>query len=167
MKTTSKVSTSIMAIVVTGLLALSGSTTARAQTIRAFNATTNQFTLVSEVCTGTVCDLVFEGNGTVNIMGPVTVTVHVAQDFSGYPCQPAPNESTFVGATGSITVADTCGTVCLNATNSNLPATIQGAWNVTGGTGEFNGIVGGGSDQGTINPQGHGPHVHLTGVVVY
>ena len=164
MKTTSKISTLIIAIAVTGMLAFSGATTAHAQNVVAFNATVNQLTLVSQVCNGSVCDLVFEGNGTVNIMGPVTVTIHVAQDFSGYPCLPAPNEGTFVGATGSITVADTCGTVC---PSTGRLYTIQGAWNVTGGTGEFSGIAGSGSGQGTINPEGHGPHVHLTGVVAY
>src|SRR4029077_19707685 len=164
MKTTSKISTLIIAIAVTGMLAFGGATTAHAQNVVPFNATTNQFTLVSEVCNGSVCDLVFEGNGTVNIMGPVAVTVHVAQDFSGYPCFPAPNETTFVGATGSITVSDTCGTVC---PSTGRLYTIQGAWNVTGGTGQFSRIDGSGRGQGTINPQGHGPHVHLTGVVVY
>jgi hypothetical protein len=153
-----------MAIAVTGILAFGGATTAHAQDVVAFSATTNPLTLVSEVCNGDVCDIVFEGTGTVNIMGPVTVTTHVVQDFSGYPCFPAPNESTWVGATGSITISDTCGTVC---PSSGRPYTIQGAWNVTGGTGEFSGIAGSGSDQGTINPQGHGPTVHLTGVVLY
>jgi hypothetical protein len=167
MKTTSKISALITAIAVTGMLAFGGATTAYAQNVVAFDATANQLTLTSEVCNGSVCDLMFEGNGTVNIMGPVTVTIHVAQDFSGYPCFPAPSEATYVGATGSITVSDTCGTVCPSATRSGFPYTIQGGWNVTGGTGQFSGISGSGSDQGTINPQGHGPNVHLSGIVVY
>ena len=73
--------------------------------------------------------------GTVNIMGPVTVTIAVVQDFSGYPCDPYTSEATFVGATGSITISDVAGWVCPSATHSGFPFTIQGVWNVTGGTG--------------------------------
>ncbi len=144
------------------MLALGGATTAQAQGLRAFNATLNQARLVSIACNGSVCDIMFEGNGTVNIMGHVTVSTHVVQDFSGYPCNPATAEATLVGATGSITYAYTCGTVCASPAG---PATIQGIWNVTGGTGQFSGIVGGGSDQGTI--AGNGPNVHSSGAVSY
>ena len=151
-----------MAIAVTGMLAFGGATTGRAQTLRAFNATFNQSRLVSQNCVGSVCDLMFEGNGTVNIMGHVTVSIHVVQDLSVYPCNPGIAEATFVGATGSITYTYTCGTVCASAAG---PATIQGIWNVTGGTGQFSGIIGGGSDQGTI--AGNGPNVHSSGVVSY
>jgi hypothetical protein len=162
MKTTSKISTLIMAIAVTGMLAFGGATTAHAQRLVAFNATINQARLVSQTCVGSVCDLMFESNGTVNIMGHVTVSIHVVQDYSGYPCNPATAEATFVGATGSITYTYTCGTVCASAAG---PATIAGIWTVTGGTGEFSGIVGGGSDQGTI--AGNGPNAHSSGVVSY
>jgi hypothetical protein len=162
MKTTSKISTLIMATAVTGMLAFGGATTAHAQALRAFNATLNQTRLVSQTCNGSVCDLVFESNGSANIMGHVTTTVHVVQDLSGYPCNPATAEATLVGATGSITYTYTCGTVCASAAG---PATIQGIWNVTGGTGQFSGIVGGGSDEGTI--AGNGPKVHSSGVVAY
>ena len=86
-----------MAIAVTGMLALGGATTAHAQSLRAFEATAHQLTMVSSVCNGDVCEFVFEGRGTVNIMGPATVTVHVVQDFSGYPCDPYTSEATFVG----------------------------------------------------------------------
>ena len=154
-----------MAIAVTGMLAFGGATTAQAQRLVAFNATLNQLTQVSIVCNGSVCDIVFEGNGTVNIMGPVTVTIHVVQDLSGYPCDPYTSEATFVGATGSITISDTAGWVCPSATGSAFPATIQGVWNITGSTGQFSGIIGSGSDQGTI--AGNGPHAHLSGIVVY
>jgi hypothetical protein len=130
MKTTSRISTLIIAITGTGMLAFGGATTAHAQALRAFNATLNQSRLVSEVCNGSVCDIMFEGNGTVNIMGHVTVTTHVVQDFSGYPCNTGTAEATFVGATG-----------------------------------QFSGIIGGGSDQGTI--AGNGPNVHSSGVVSY
>ena len=146
-----------MAIAITGMLAFGGATTARAQTLRAFEANVNQLTSPSLG--------VFVGNGTVNIMGPVTVTIVVAQDFSGYPCDPYTSEATFVGATGSITISDTAGWVCPSATRSGFPYTIQGVSTVTGGTGEFSGIIGSGADQGTIT--GNGPNVHLTGIVVY
>jgi hypothetical protein len=151
-----------MAIAVTGLLAFGGATTAHAQDLRAFNATLNQTRLVSQTCNGSVCDFVFEGNGSANIMGHVTWTIHVVQDTSVYPCNPGIAEATLVGATGSITYAYTCGTVCASPAG---PATIHGIWNVTGGTGQFSGIFGGGSDQGTI--AGNGPNVHSSGVVSY
>ena len=151
-----------MAIAVTGMLAFGGATTAHAQDLVAFNATLNQTRLVSQTCNGSVCDFVFESNGNSNIMGHVTATVHVVQDFSVYPCNPATAEVTLVGATGSITYTYTCGTVCDGAAG---PDTIQGVWNVTGGTGEFSGIFGGGSDEGTI--AGNGPNVHSRGVVAF
>ena len=157
MKTTSKISTLIIAIAVIGMLAFGGATTANAQDLRTFNATLNQLTSPSPG--------VFVGSGTANIMGPVTVTITVMQDFSGDPCDPYTAEYTLVGATGSITFSDVAGWVCPSATRSGLPLTIQGVWNVTGGTGEFRGIIGSGNDQGTI--AGNGPHVHLSGIVVY
>jgi len=165
MKTTSKISTLIMAITVTGMLAFGGATTAHGQSLRAFEANALQLTAVSTVCNGDVCDVVFEGNGTVNIMGPVTVTIDLVQDLSGYPCDPYTSEATFVGAGGSITISDVAGWVCPSATRSGFPFTIQGVSTVTGGTGEFSGITGSGADQGTI--AGNGPHVHVSGVVVY
>ena len=163
MKTTSKISTLITAIAVTGTLAFGGATAAYAQNLVAFEATAHQLKAVSGVCNGSVCDFVFEGKGTVNIMGPVTVTIDVVQDLSGYPCDPYTSQATFVGATGSITVSDTAGWVCPSVGG---PGTIQGVSNVTGGTGQFSGIIGSGADQGTFDGQGR-PNVHVTGVVVY
>ena len=148
-----------------GFGALLATTTAHAQSLRAFEATSHQNRLVSIVCNGSVCDIVFEGNGTVNIMGPVTITTHVVQDTSGYPCNPATAELTFVGATGSITTSDAGGWVCPSATRSGYPYTIQGVWSVTGGTGQFSGIIGSGGYQGTI--AGDGPNLHSSGIVVY
>ena len=153
-----------MAIAVIGMLAFGGATTAHAQSLVAVEATTHQLTMVSSVCNGDVCEFVFEGRGTVNIMGPVTVTIDVVQDLSGYPCDPYTSVATFVGATGSITISDTAGWVCPSATHSGF-GTIQGVWNITGGTGQFSGIIGAGADQGTFT--GNGPNVHLTGIVVY
>ena len=72
---------------------------------------------------------------------------------------------TFSGATGSITLADT-GTVCGNTASPWLyPATIASTWEITGGTGQFSGITGSGTSQGTIG--GNGPVVHFTGTVSY
>jgi hypothetical protein len=150
---------------IAGFGALLAATTAPAQNLVAFDATSHQATLVSIVCNGSVCDIVFEGTGTVNIMGPVTVTTHVVQDISGYPCNPGTAEATFVGASGSITTSYAAGWVCPSATRSGFPSTIQGVWSVTGGTGQFSGIIGSGSDQGTIG--GNGPNVHSSGVVAY
>jgi hypothetical protein len=152
-------------ILIPGFAALLVATTANAQNLVALQGDLHQTTLVSQTCNGGVCDLVFKGSGTVNIMGPMTWTVHARQDFNGYPCNTAVTESTFVGATGSITIADTCGTVCPSATHSGAPNTIESVWNVTGGTGAFSGIIGSGTYQGTISPKG--PNVRLSGIVVY
>src|SRR6266498_3286631 len=105
---------------IAGFGALLATTTAHAQSLVAFEATALQLTIVSEG--------VFEGSGTVNIMGPVTVTIHVVQDLSGYPCDPYTAEATFVGATGSITTSDIAGWVCPSATRYGGPFTIQGVW---------------------------------------
>ena len=155
-----------MAIAVTGMLAFGGAKTAHAQSLVAFEATTHQLTGVSSVCNGDVCEFVFEGRGTVNIMGPVTVTIDVVQDLSGDPCDPYTSEATFVGDTGSITLSDVAGWVCPSATHFGRPGTIQGVSTVTGGTGEFSGIIGAGADQGTFTGNGE-PNVHVTGIVVY
>ena len=154
-----------MAIAVTGMLVFGAATTAHAQGLRAFEATAHQLTLVSSVCNGDVCEFVFEGRGTVNLMGSVTVTIDVIQDLSGYPCDPYSSVATFVGDTGSITISDATGWVCPSATGFGRPATIQGVSTVTGGTGEFSGIIGSGADQGTIAGNGR-PNVHLTEIVV-
>lgn len=160
MKTTSRISTLTTAIAFTGMLAFSAATTARAQSLRAWEGNLHSTRLVSISCNGGVCEAVFEGSGTVNVMGPVTVTTHVVQDFNITPCNPAVADATFVGATGTVTSSYSCGSVC-----QTHPATIAGVWNITGGTGQFSGIVGAGSDQGTI--AGNGPNVHSSGVVVY
>jgi hypothetical protein len=101
----------------------------------------------------------------VNIMGHVTWTAHTVQDFSGFPCNTATAEITLVGATGSITISDSCGTVCPSATVNGAPFTIDSVWNVIGGTGQFSGIIGSGTNQGTIG--GQGPNIRLSGIVVF
>ena len=152
-------------ILIPGFAALLVATTANAQNLVALQGDLHQSTLVSQTCNGGVCESVFEGSGAMNIMGPMTWTVHATQDFNGYPCNPTVTVGTFVGATGSITITDTCGTVCPSATHSGGPYTIESVWNVTGGTGAFSGIIGSGTYQGTIG--GNGPNVHLSGIVVY
>jgi hypothetical protein len=139
--------------------------TAHAQSVRALSGIINQSTLVSQTCNGGVCTAVFQASGSVNIMGPVSWTITVVQDFNITPCNPAVAEATAVGATGSITQTDTCGMVCPSATHFGFPFTISDIFNVTGGTGEFAGITGSGTGQGTI--AGNGPNVRLSGIVVY
>ena len=155
-----KIIQKILVSLTAGFAAFSAITTAYAQNLVAVEGNLHSTRLVSQVCIGGVCDTVFEASGTVNIMGPVTVTTHVVQDFNITPCNPAVADFTLVGATGTVTYSYTCGSVCLTH-----PATIAGVWTVTGGTGQFSGIVGGGSDQGTI--AGNGPNVRSSGVVVY
>src|SRR5262249_62255816 len=95
-------------ILIPGFAALLVATTANAQNLVALQGDLHQSRLVTQTCNGGVCDLVFEGRGTVNIMGPVTWTVNVTQDFNGYASHPAVGTPyTFLGATGSITSADT------------------------------------------------------------
>ena len=95
-----------------GFAAALVTTTAHAQSLVAFEATAHQLTGVSSVCNGDVCEFVFEGRGTVNIMGSVTMTIDVVQDLSGYPCNPYTSVATFIGDTGSITISDAAGWVC-------------------------------------------------------
>jgi hypothetical protein len=86
-------------------------------------------------------------------MGPISWTGTVVQDFNVTPCNTVQAEITVVGATGSITVSDACGIVCPGV-GVGSPNTIQSVWNMTGGTGEFTGITGSGTTQGTIDDQG-------------
>ena len=137
--------------------------TVHAQSLVALSGIINQSTLVSQTCNGGVCTAVFEASGSVNIMGPVSWTITVVQDFNITPCNPGVSVATAVGATGSITTSDTCGIVC-GPTHGGGPGTISSVWNVTG-IGEFSGITGSGTYQGTI--AGNGPNVHLSGIVVY
>jgi hypothetical protein len=147
-----------------GFAALLATTTAHAQSLVALSGIINQSTLVSQTCNGGVCTAVFEASGSVNIMGPVSWTITVVQDFNITPCNPAVAVATAVGATGSITTSDTCGMVCPSATHFGFPFTISDVFNVTG-TGQFSGITGSGTGQGTI--AGNGPNVRLSGIVVY
>ena len=81
------------------------------------------------------------------------------------PATPTLQRPLSSGDTGSITISDAAGWVRPSATRSGFPFTIGGIWNVTGGTGEFSGIIGSGADQGTIAGNGR-PNVHLTEIVV-
>jgi hypothetical protein len=139
--------------------------TTHAQSLRAFQARLDTSTITLVGCNGDVCNYVFEGTGSANIMGRVTWTANVVRDYSGYPCNTATSEFTLVGATGSITVSETCGIVCPAATHFGFPYSGSAVWNVTGGTGDFSGIVGSGSTQSidsTPEPSGS-----LSGIVVY
>jgi hypothetical protein len=151
-------------ILIPGFAALLAATTANAQNLVGLEGNLQQSRLVSQSCHDGVCDLVFEGSGTVNIMGPITYTAQGSEDFNGYPCSTTVAEFTLVGATGSITISDT-GVVCPSPTGHSVPYTIQTLWDVTSGTGQFSGIVGSGATEGIIG--GQGPNVHLSGVVVY
>jgi hypothetical protein len=147
------------------MLALAGAAPGQADETVSFHAQVSQTSLVSQSCGAGVCDLEFEGSGAANIMGPFTFTNHIVQDFTVIPCNPITGEHTLVGATGSITIAD-AGTVCRNsASPSGFPFTISSTWEITGGTGEFSGITGSGTSQGTIG--GNGPVVHFTGSVSF
>jgi len=141
--------------------------TAHSSSLVGFDAQLNHSRLVSETCNGGVCNLVFQGTGSSNIMGAVTWTAQGVQDFNTSPCFVANVTITLVGSAGSITVSPSCGIVCPSPTNDGAPYTIDGVWNVTGGSGSFSGITGSGSTQGTINPNFDRPVVHLSGVVVY
>jgi hypothetical protein len=151
--------------VITGTLALGGAAPGLADETVSFHAQVNQVSLVSQSCEAGVCELVFEGSGAANIMGPFTLTNHIVQDFNITPCNPITGEHTLVGATGSITIAD-AGTVCRNpASPSGFPSTVSTTWEITGGTGEFSGITGSGTSEGTIG--GNGPVVHFSGTVSF
>ena len=81
-----KIIQKILVSLTAGFGAFLAITTADAQTLWALEGNLHHSRLVSITCNGGVCDIVFEGSGTVNIMGPVTVTTHVVQDFSVPPC---------------------------------------------------------------------------------
>lgn len=136
-----------------------------AAAVVAFEAELTRSTLESIQCTQGVCDLRLTSSGATNIMGLVTVTNHVVQDFTTTPCSVALAELTLVGATGSITLADVAGTVCPNPSPDPTDGFISGHWEVTDGTGEFDGISGSGTTTGPIG--GNGPAVHLSGSVSY
>jgi hypothetical protein len=147
----------IATTVATGALALA----APASATVAFRAQVNQLSLISSSCDAGVCDFVFDGSGGADLIGPITFTIAVVQDFNIYPCNPYDGEITFTGATGSITLADQ-GTVCANtASPHGFPGSISGAWKITSGTGKFGGITGSGTSRGTI--AGNGPVVHFAG----
>jgi hypothetical protein len=151
-------------ILTVGFAAALAPITAHAQSLRAFQAQLGQSTITLVGCNGDVCNYVFEGTGSANIMGRVTWTANAVRDFSGYPCNTGTAEVTLVGATGSITVSDICGIICPDATHFGFPRSGSEVWNVTGGTGEFSGIVGSGSTQSINVPL---PSLNLSGIVVY
>jgi hypothetical protein len=145
------------------IVILIGTAPAFAQETIALKGKVYQSKLISSSCTGGVCDELFEGSGAVNIMGSTSWRFHVVQDFNTTPCSEFSGVMTTKGATGTITWSD-AGYVCPGS-NPRNPYTISGNWEIIGGTGEFEGITGSGSDQGVIG--GSGPMVHYTGTVSY
>lgn len=137
----------------------------RSTSLVEFEAQFYDGSLTSVVCNQGVCDLEFAGSGVANIMGQVTFTNHVVEDFTSGPCNDAPAEIVITGATGSISLADVTGSVCPNPSGMPTMGFISAHWEVTGGTGEFEGIEGSGISRGPIG--GNGPAVHLSGTVSY
>jgi len=130
-----------------------------------FEAEFNRTDLLSASCDQGVCDLVFQSSGSANIMGPITAVGHIVQDLTVTPCNTALAEVELIGAAGSITLTDVEGTVCPSRSPSGFPGSISANWEVTGGTGEFDGISGSGFSRGTTDA--NGPVVHLSGTVTY
>ena len=151
--------------VAAALLTLGGAAAGLADDTVSFQAQLVKPQLVSVSCEAGVCDLVFEGTGATTIMGPITWTAHVIQDFTVSPCNPTEAETILVAATGSITLASDEGTVVCQSSTPGGPAFISGDWVITEGTGEFVGITGSGTSQGVIG--GGGPIVHHSGAVAY
>ena len=118
-------------------------------------ATAHQLTAVSSVCNGDVREVVFVGRGTVNVVGPSNGDYccwrRTSAAIPATPTRQRPLSSGPVGPSQSPTRPDGSA----QARHAMVsPDTIQGVWNVTGGTGQFSGIIGSGADQGTIAGQG-------------
>lgn len=90
-----------------------------------------------------------EGFGHSRLLGAVTTKTVVTQDL-GPGCQPASGEITFFAEGG---------TIDLEFESIVCHTTIDGPWTVTGGTGEFAGITGGGTHTGSPSHSGHDPAV--------
>lgn len=134
-----------------------------AQETLVFQAQSNQPILVSTDCPEGVDGVCFnfEASGAANIMGPVTWTIHVVQESFPVPCTDDTAEITLVGATGSIKLLAS-DTVCAGPSPLGFPFFGSGVWQITGGTGEFEGITGSGTGQVVIQP--NGKHTtHLSG----
>lgn len=131
-----------------------------------FQAELSRTNPVSVSCSLGICDIVGQGTGAANLMGPVTYATHIVQDFTTSPCQQALVELTLIGATGTIDIADVEGSVCAIPGPHEASVTfISSRWQVVGGTGQFAGISGSGHNRGPIG--GQGPVVHIEGVVSY
>lgn len=130
-----------------------------------FNAQLARSGLPSVSCHLGVCEIESVGSGAANIMGPITFSAHVVQDFTALPCPTVIATLDLVGRTGSISLADVAGTACPLPGPETVPAWIFSEWEVIGGTGEFAGIEGSGTSSGPIVSQG--PRVHVRGSVAY
>jgi hypothetical protein len=150
------------------LMALTTSSTAvLAQETVTFQAQSNQTIFISTECPEGVEGLCFnfEASGAANIMGPVTWIIHVVQESFPEPCADATSEITLVGAKGSITLISS-GPVCAGPSPLGFPFFGSGVWQITGGTGAFEGITGSGTGRLEIQPNGKNT-VHLNGTVSY
>jgi len=154
----------IVIAAITVLFLLSGSAVIQAEEPVNFEAQLGRTTLTSQTCNEGVCNAVFEGPGTSNVVGPMSWTAYITEDFNISPCNPTSNVIILEGTTGSITVADS-GVVCQSYTPVGIPAFISSDWVVVAGTGEFSGITGTGISRGATS--GNGPEVHLSGMVTY
>jgi len=101
-----------------------------------------------------------EGSGTSALLGPITITATVTQT-TGSPCDQFHGVFDLVTTGGSIQVSSQ-GTVC------STPGKITGNWSVTGGTGDFAGATGSGTEDGKPSFVGNDPVVdHWEGTLSY
>jgi hypothetical protein len=136
-----------------------------AQETIVFQAQSSQPVLISTDCPEGVEGVCFnfETSGAANIMGPATWTINVVQESFPVPCTEDTAEITLVGATGSIKFLAS-DTVCAGPSPLGFPFFGSGVWQITGGTGEFEGITGSGTGHVVIQP--NGKHTtHLSGTV--
>ncbi len=155
----------IIVITAVLLIALGSATAVAAADNVAFEAELHHFSAPAGTCVDGVCDFESHGYGFTNLMGPVTVSVEFTWDFTTSPCSTLdPIEFTLVGATGSITTVGS-GVICPSLSPSEFPQFFSAVGEITGGTGEFGGISGSPTSQGTVGP--NGPVVHMSGTVSY
>jgi hypothetical protein len=130
----------------------------------AFQAQLERGAPVSVACQAGVCEIETRGSGAVNIMGPITYSAHIVQDFTTTPCNVVAAQVTLTGEPGSITLADVTGEVCPNPHAPDF-GFISSEWEIVDGTGAFESVTGSGISRGPIG--GQGPVVHLSGTVSY
>jgi hypothetical protein len=101
-----------------------------------------------------------EGSGTSALLGPITITATVTQS-PGSPCDQFHGVFDLVASGGTVQISSQ-GTVC------SPPGMITGNWTVTGGTGDFAGAVGSGTENGKPSFLGNDPVIdHWEGTLSY